>query len=201
MISKLMWPLLAAAVTAGLFLLMSYLITPSSKIPTTDVEEVSVDITRRPRDETSKSPPLPPAKKPKEENLPPPPPIVLAPLNPNENSNPYITVIPPIKGGKLPTGNGTGDRHATPIVRIPPQYPPNALARGIEGWVLVEFTINAGGTVENIVVINGEPKGVFDRAAKRALKRWKYQPKIIDGRATAQLNMREIFRFEIGDEK
>lgn len=199
MINKLMWPVLAAAVTAGLFLLMSYLITPSSEIPTVDVEEVTVDITRRPRDETTNSRPPPIAKKPKVENLPPPPPIVRPPPNLNENKNTYTAAIPPLKGGGLPTGNGSGNRHATPIVRIPPQYPPNALARGIEGWVLVEFTINAGGTVENIVVIDGEPKGTFDRAAKRALKRWKYQPKIIDGRAVAQLNMREIFRFEIGD--
>ncbi|GAB1270030.1 energy transducer TonB [Aurantivibrio infirmus] len=199
MINKVIWPILAASFTAALFLLMSYLITPSGEIPTTDVDNVIVEITRKPRDLilTNEPPPLP--EKPSLEKLPPPPPIIRTQPTLDDYKNKYIAEIPTIGVGELPTDAGAGDRHATPIVRIPPQYPPNALERGIEGWVLVEFTISIGGTVEDIVVVDGEPQGVFDREAKRALKRWKYQPKVIDGKAMSQLNMREIFRFEISN--
>jgi protein TonB len=69
--------------------------------------------------------------------------------------------------------------------------------KGIEGWVLVEFIITAGGTVADARVIDSEPKVIFDRETLRAIKRWKYQPKIVDGQAVPQYNMRELFQFVI----
>ncbi|MCF7971574.1 MAG: TonB family protein [Methylococcaceae bacterium] len=73
-----------------------------------------------------------------------------------------------------------------PLVRIPPEYPRRAANRRIEGWVKVEFTITAEGTVEDAVVINAEPSSVFDNAALKAIKRWKFKPLIIAGQAQKQ---------------
>ncbi len=82
------------------------------------------------------------------------------------------------------------DRHQVePIVRVNPQYPLMAARDGIEGWVRLMFTINEEGGVEDIQVIEAEPKRVFDREAKKALNQWKYKPKYIDGKVLKQTNM------------
>ena len=61
-------------------------------------------------------------------------------------------------------------------VMIAPNYPNRALTQGLEGFVDVRFTVTAIGATTNIEIIRAEPAGVFDRAAMRAVKRWKYLP-------------------------
>lgn len=76
-------------------------------------------------------------------------------------------------------------RELTPLVRIPPEYPMNARAKEIEGYVLLRFTVTETGAVADPEVLRSEPEGVFERAARRAVLRWKYQPQIVDGKPTA----------------
>lgn len=64
----------------------------------------------------------------------------------------------------------TRDGDATPIVRIEPQYPIAAARDGKEGWVQLRFTINELGGVDDVEIINAEPKRLFDKEAIRALK-------------------------------
>lgn len=56
-----------------------------------------------------------------------------------------------------------------------PDYPRLAERREIEGWVKVKFTVTADGEVENPVVVEGNPAGVFDSSAIRAVARWRYE--------------------------
>src|SRR5262249_9357325 len=66
------------------------------------------------------------------------------------------------------------DRDVIPLVRIAPDYPPRALSRGLEGWVRVQFTITPTGTVKDAIVVEAEPKQIFDDAALKSIARWRY---------------------------
>ena len=89
------------------------------------------------------------------------------------------------------------DRDVIPLVRINPDYPPRALSRGLEGWVQVQFTITPTGTVANAVVINAEPKNIFDDAALKAIARWRYNPKVENGTAVERVGVQTIIRFQL----
>ena len=65
----------------------------------------------------------------------------------------------------------------TPITRESPAYPHGALSRGVEGSVLLEYTVNERGRVVSPRVLEATPPGVFEGAALRALSRWRYEPR------------------------
>jgi protein TonB len=78
-------------------------------------------------------------------------------------------------------GAGGTDRDTIPLVRIEPDYPMKARQRGIEGWVVVRFTITPAGTIKDATVVQAQPPNIFDENAIRAVSRWKYNPKIEGG--------------------
>jgi periplasmic protein TonB len=86
---------------------------------------------------------------------------------------------------KLDLNIGAGlqatDGEYLPIVKVAPQYPRRALNRGIEGYVIVEYTVTKQGTVKNPVVIEAKPQGTFDKAAIKSALRYKYKPRVVDG--------------------
>jgi TonB family protein len=61
-----------------------------------------------------------------------------------------------------------------PIHMRQPIYPQNALMRGIEGRVVLEFSLAADGSVRDLHAISAAPAGVFDQAAIQAMRGWKY---------------------------
>ncbi len=65
--------------------------------------------------------------------------------------------------------------------RVAPEYPESAFRKGIEGSVEVSFTITNQGAVTNVSVVSADPPEVFDRAAIEAVRRWRYEPKFVDG--------------------
>ena len=87
-------------------------------------------------------------------------------------------------------------RELTPLVRIPADYPLSALSKEIEGWVLIRFTVTETGSVADPEILRSEPPGVFDRSAKRAVLKWKYQPQIVDGKPAAVVTYTRL-RFEM----
>ncbi|WP_425220441.1 TonB family protein [Pseudomonas sp.] len=90
---------------------------------------------------------------------------------------------PPAPVSAPPPGSA---EEVTPLVDIPPEYPRRALAAGIEGQVTLQFTVNAEGRVENIRILSAEPPGVFERAARRAVSRWRFAPRRENGVAVSR---------------
>lgn len=81
------------------------------------------------------------------------------------------------------------DMEASPIFRVNPKYPITAMNKGIEGWVTLSFSIGKLGEVIDVEVIDAEPKRLFNKAAKQALKKWKYRAKFVDGQPVIQKNL------------
>jgi protein TonB len=77
---------------------------------------------------------------------------------------------------------------------VAPEYPTEALSKELGGVVQIEFTIDRNGETRNIHVVSAEPAGMFDRAAIAAVKRWRYEPLIVDG-AAAEVPVRLNIRF------
>jgi len=74
-----------------------------------------------------------------------------------------------------------------PIFKFPPRFPNRAkMLRIKEGVVKVEFTITKDGVVESIKVVSSKPKKIFDSSAISAISKWKFKPKIVDGKAVSQ---------------
>ena len=62
-----------------------------------------------------------------------------------------------------------------------PLYPKYAARKGVGGWVKMSFDITEDGFVTNIRVVDASPRRKFDSSAKKALSKWKYSPKTVDG--------------------
>ncbi|MFN4055301.1 MAG: TonB family protein [Alishewanella aestuarii] len=75
----------------------------------------------------------------------------------------------------------------TPIVRINPRYPVKAAAEGINGWVQLSFNIDAQGKVENLRVLDANPRAVFNDEALQAVAKWRYHPDHAGSNLTIQL--------------
>ncbi|MEZ8146712.1 energy transducer TonB [Enterovibrio norvegicus] len=92
---------------------------------------------------------------------------------------------------------GSSNQQAMPMYRSEPSYPAKALRRRIEGYVVIRFTIDETGRPQDLEVVEASPKRVFERDAMRALKRWKYQPKRLDGKAIKQPNQTAKIEFKL----
>jgi len=101
-----------------------------------------------------------------------------------------------LTGQKVAVGKMQISTNVIPLVRIPPIYPMRAANRRIQGWVKVEFTITKEGKVKDPVVIASKPSSIFNRAALKAIKRWKFKPHIIAGVAQEQRAV-QILEFKL----
>jgi protein TonB len=75
------------------------------------------------------------------------------------------------------------DGEYLPVVKVAPSYPRNAIRRGIEGYVILEYVVLPDGSVTDIRVVEASPPNVFDAAAIRSAKRYKYKPRVENGQA------------------
>ncbi|SET45910.1 energy transducer TonB [Thalassotalea agarivorans] len=136
--------------------------------------------------------------KPKE----PPPPIQqpqMAQSNPNAEAistdfSADIAAETALTGG-LNLDSGDGDY--LPIVKVAPVYPRRAQARGIEGYVIVEFTVTKNGAVRDPIVVEAKPERIFDRAAMDAALKFKYKPRVVDGQPMEVAGVQNRITFEI----
>jgi protein TonB len=190
---------LACVVTFGLFWAMQALIGASGKLQE-GTSAPTIEFVRLKRDTAPEMKKREPPKREKPEQQPPPPEMDLAKnMNPSDAVGEIMPMVDTEVELEKATslGAGGGDTDVVPLVRVDPQYPPKARQRRIEGWVDIEFTIGPAGTVENPKVIGANPASVFERSALRAVRRWRYNPKVVDGVAVERHGVRVRIRFEL----
>lgn len=57
------------------------------------------------------------------------------------------------------------DKSEVRSIRTPnPRFPPDLWRRGVDGYVVAEFTIGTDGGVKDLAIVDREPDGVFDQA-------------------------------------
>jgi protein TonB len=81
---------------------------------------------------------------------------------------------------------GTGMSQLLPIVKVAPRCPREAQINGINGSVTMVLTVSANGRVSRVSISSFEPSRVFNAEAIKAVKRWQFKPKTIDGIAVEQ---------------
>ncbi|WP_348748079.1 energy transducer TonB [Pseudomonas rhodesiae] len=87
-------------------------------------------------------------------------------------------------------------RQYMPLSKEAPEYPERALDKNIEGDCSVEYTVNPQGRVENPTVLDGcHP--LFIRPSLAAANTFRYQPRIVDGKAVAVPAVRNTFHYRI----
>jgi protein TonB len=175
----------ACLIAFGLFWVMQALIGVTGELQE-GKRSLAVDFVRlrkdRPPEEKKRERP---DRKPPEQPPPPPQMNYAKNLNPDDAVGAIVPIVD--TGVELASatnlGTGGSDRDAEPMVRVEPQYPLRAAQRGIEGWVELRFTISKTGGVKDVVVRKAHPRRIFDQAAINAVRRWKYNPKVVNGEA------------------
>jgi protein TonB len=185
--------------TVALFYLMQSLIASGEGRAEEAIQGITIDFVRLKRESEfdTKERRLP--RKTEYPEEPPPPPVQRPASRPlhaalNIGGAAFATGLDLI-GPDL--GAAPADNAPIPLVRVPPLYPMRASTRGIEGWVVVEFTITETGSVQDAHVVQADPPRVFDSAAVKAIRRWKYKPKVTGGKPVAQVGVRTLISFEL----
>jgi protein TonB len=93
-------------------------------------------------------------------------------------------------------GYATQDGDYLPLVKITPIYPRRAQARGLSGWVIVQFTITTTGSVTDVVVVDSSDP-IFERSAVQAALKFKYRPRVVDGEPVEVTGVFHSIVFEI----
>jgi protein TonB len=170
------------AITLSLLFIMHLLIEHAEDAISKERTRHQLDFVRVKRNETLNVDDYTPEKPPPPPELPPEiPPQDMDSIDPNA---PTINIAPPpmvadvVVGG--PGGMNIAEGDYLPIVRVAPVYPARALSRGIEGYVDMSFTVTTAGTVRDPIVLFST-SSLFERAATRAVLKFKYKPRVVDG--------------------
>lgn len=193
-----------SVVTVGLLLLMNSLINTEFEAPEDGSEFKIPDIRMgNTKVETRFEEAKP--EKPEEPQTPPelPEPVFEAPTVSTDTLNmtaPKQAAAVDTSGHSLNFSEG----EYLPIVKVPPEYPSNALSRGIEGFCTVIYTVTETGSVrdpqaiaDQCVTKDGRPTTVFNRASERAALKFKYKPKVVDGQPVEVPGVRNRFTYEM----
>ncbi len=193
--------IVGAVITFFLFVLMAFLVETGDSVENAQKEQIVIELNTTPpeskaqvRQRVPPPPPPPPPEPPKQQ--------VVNEAQTTDTGGigmapPSVDVGPVSAGIGDPSSAMMRDGDATPIVRIEPKYPVQAARDGINGYVVMRFSIMEDGSVDEVEVIEAEPKRVFDKEAIRALKRWKYSPKIENGKALKQQGQKVRLDFNL----
>lgn len=110
-------------------------------------------------------------------------PLVNLPVN-IENSN--------FLKGAVALNPSMGNSNIIPILKVPTVYPRRARMLKKEGFVKLKLTVSKEGLVSKAVIIDSKPKKIFDKAALDSVYRWKFKPKMIDGKPMEQVGIQVL---------
>lgn len=173
---------MGTAVTLSLLFVMQLLIETGKAALTEPRQRYMLEFVRVRRNENLNTEEFQPEKPPKPPEVPPEmPPQEMDDVN---AEGPTVNVPPPSVSQDVNIG-GPGSMNIAegdylPIVRVAPVYPARALSRGLEGYVDLEFVVTTAGTVRDPVVTYST-SSLFERAALRAVLKFKYKPRVVDG--------------------
>ncbi|MDT8397034.1 MAG: TonB family protein [Pseudomonadales bacterium] len=193
--------LLAAVVTTSLFFLMQLLIASGLTQPERGEQRKIADITMPQQEVVIQRQEPKPEKVEEPEEIPDLPDQTIQLTAP---TGPGISLAR-VNIDLGDVGNGAtisaADAEYLPIVTIAPQYPQRALARGIEGWCQVMFTVTENGTVVDPVVVDAEPPNIFDSSSIRAVQRFKFNPRTKDGQPVRTPGVQYVFRYNLDQDQ
>ena len=191
---------IGVVVTLSLLFVMQLLIASGKTALTKPRDRTKLEFVRVKRNEALNTADFTPEKPPKPPETPPEtPPQDMDNMDPNA---PTINIAPPTVatgtdiGG--PGGMNIAEGDYLPIVRVAPVYPARALSRGLEGYVDMSFTVTQAGTVRDPVVLFST-SSLFDRAALRAVLKFKYKPRVVDGIPVDVPGVKTRISFQIED--
>ena len=188
--------LIGVVVTMSLLFLMQVLIATGKQALTKPRDRAKLEFVRVKRNESVMTEDVTP-EPPKPPEIPPdPPPQNFDQIDP---AGPTISVAPPTVSTTGTIGiskMNVAEGDYLPIVRVAPSYPPRAQSRGIEGHVDLSFTVTSLGTVIDPVVIYST-SSLFERAAIKAVLKFKYKPRVVDGVAMDVPNVKTRITFKL----
>jgi protein TonB len=188
------------AITLSLLFVMQLLIATGKTALTKPRERAKLEFVRVKRNENLNTQDLVPEKPPKPPETPPEtPPQDMDNIDPDAPSidigRPSIDANTDIGG---PGGMNIAEGDYLPIVRVAPVYPSRALTRGLEGFVDMSFTVTSTGTVKDPIVLQST-SSLFERAATRAVLKFKYKPRVVDGVPVEVSGVKTRITFELED--
>ena len=192
--------LIGTVVTLSLLFVMQLLIASGKQALTDPRERHKLEFVRIKRNENLNTADYTPEKPPKPPETPPEtPPQELDNIDPNAPtiniSAPQVTADANIGG---PGGMNIAEGDYLPIVRVAPVYPTRALTRELEGFVDMSFTVTAAGTVKDPIVLQST-SSLFERAATRAVLKFKYKPRVVDGIPVEVVGVKTRITFQLED--
>ena len=193
----------AFSVVFGLFWIMQFLIATADVGLNDDASGSLLEFVRVPKDTEVQRKKPKPQKPPQPDEPPPePPPPAMDDVTPDAQTVAISDVRISTNIDLSASGFGlqATDGEYLPIVKVLPIYPRRAQSRGIEGYVIVEFTVTKQGTTRDIHVVEAEPSGIFDSAAMQAAAKFKYKPRVIDGEPIEVPGVRNQITFQLEDE-
>lgn len=98
--------------------------------------------------------------------------------------------------GQLAKESAEQERAVRVVDQPPFEYPTEARAKGQTGFVTLRVLVSEEGTVNDVQVVQSTPQGVFERAAREAVRRWRFTPALSKGRAVAVWSVQKI-RFSL----
>jgi len=187
-----------SVITLSLIFVMHLLIEHAEDAISKESDKFQLDFVRVKKNETLNTEDFTPEKPQKPPEVPPEtPPQDSDVVDPNA---PTISIPAPEVSASVdiggPGGMNIAEGDYLPIVRVAPVYPARALSRGIEGYCDMSFTVTTTGTVADPIV-TFSTSSLFDRAATRAVLKFKYKPRVVDGVPVAVPGVTTRIRFQL----